>query len=386
MAKRRTEDAETTEDADIMAVVESTNPQSADPTDAENASIAKSAETMKETGVAHSPAAEPRNSARGGAFVAMMLGGAVAAFAGFGLARAFPEIFPTSDVADLRAIVTSQGQEIETLKSDLAARPDLESLVARLAALEAAPTPASAAEIEDRVAALQAAVAELKSNLASDNGTAVSALVAEVSALRDRVEALGTGGSVPADVLAAASAAEQRLQEAEARAASLAQEAEVAAAATRRAAALDRISAALDSGSPYSSALSALGQEVPKELSDNASAGLPTMADLVEEFPEVARQSLEDALRANLGESWTDRVSTFLRSQTGLRSLSPKEGSDPDAILSRAEAELRSGNLATAISELAAMPEPGKAALAEWIAKATTRVNAEAALAALAQN
>jgi hypothetical protein len=121
-------------------------------------------------------------------------------------------------------------------------------------------------------------------------------------------------------------------------------------------------------------------------LADNAVAGLPTIADLQDSFAPAARDALEAALRANMGESWTERVSSFLRSQTGLRSLTPREGDDPDAVLSRAEAALSDGRVADAMAELQAIPEAGKAALQEWLALAQTRVDAEAAVAALAVN
>jgi hypothetical protein len=212
-------------------------------------------------------------------------------------------------------------------------------------------------------------------------------MLAELAALKEQVAALGSGGSVPADVIAAADAAEARLKAAEASATAMAEQAEAAAAAARRGAALDRVTAALDSGAPYASALPELGGvDLPPVLLDNAAVGLPTVADLAERFPEAARTALEAALRANMGESWTDRVSSFLRSQTGLRSLTPREGNDPDAVLSRAEAALAQGRVADAITELAAMPEAGKPALADWLAQAQTRVDAEAAVAALAAN
>ena len=111
--------------------------------------------------------------------------------------------------------------------------------------------------------------------------------------------------------------------------------------------------------------------------------GIPTIADLRDSFEDAARQSLEDALRANMGESWTERVSNFLRSQTGLRSLTPREGDDPDAILSRAEAALGAGRIADALVELDAMPDAGKPALADWVAEAGIRTAAEHALSQL---
>ena len=85
-----------------------------------------------------------------------------------------------------------------------------------------------------------------------------------------------------------------------------------------------------------------------------------------------------------MGESWTDRVSSFLRTQTGLRSLTPRDGNDPDAVLSRAEAALTQGRLADALAELDALPDAALPALKDWTATATLRLSAESAVAALA--
>lgn len=385
MATRKTEESGTTEDADLMAVVEATDPKLDDLEMGDVLSKPAPAEVKAEAPVAPPPSVQPAPSRGGSVFAGMVLGGVIAAGAGFGLARLMPDLLPMGDATLLSETVAEQGAEIAALKAELAARPDLENVVVRLAALEAAPTPASAAEIEEKVSALEAAVAELMARPVAD-AASDPALATEVAALREQVSALGAGGSVPADVLAAVDAAEARLKQTEERAAELAREAEAAAAAARRAAALDRLAAALDSGAPFAAALPELGADLPPVLAQNAATGLPTIADLADAFPDVARQSLEAALRANMGESWTDRVSNFLRSQTGLRSLGPRDGNDPDAVLSRAEAALRSGDVRTAITELAAMPEAGKPALEGWLAMAQTRSDAEAAIAALAQN
>lgn len=390
MAKAKTDQPDLQEDADLMAVVEATDPQVAAEADASSAQSAPNdrvqPEKMTEAPVAPPPPS-PRQSGAG-AFFGMVLGGLVAAGAGFGLARFMPDLLPTGGSDALATTVSAQADEIAALRAELAALPAVDpQLDARLAQLEAAATPIDASGLESRMASLEAEIASLKS-LPATGGTAASPeLLAEIAALKQQVAALGSGGGVPADVIAAADAAEARLKAAEASAMAMAEQAEAAAAAARRGAALDRVSAALDSGAPFASALQELGgSDLPAVLVDNAAVGLPTVADLADSYPEAARAALEDALRANMGESWTDRVSSFLRSQTGLRSLTPREGDDPDAVLSRAEAALARGRVADAITELSAMPEAGQPALADWLAQAQMRVDAEAAVAALAAN
>ena len=367
---------------DLMAVVEATDPHNPD--------LVPDPVTPQTPPPAEAPVAPPPPDARpaqGGAlrpFLGMVLGGVVAAGAGFGLARALPDLLPLAPTADGQpadARLAEQAAEIAILRDQIAAlsaAPAADPALAdRLTALESREDPAPRlAALEDRLAALESApLADGSPALA----TRLNALQAEIAALRT------TGGQVPEDVLAAAEQAEARLKQAEARAAELMQQAKAASDQATRAAALDRIRAALDSGAPYAGALPALqGAEVPAVLADHAQTGLPTLPQLRASFPDAARAALESALRANMGESWTDRVSSFLRSQTGLRSLTPRDGDDPDAVLSRAEAALAQGRLADALAELDALPDAAKPALKDWAATATLRLSAESAVAALA--
>ena len=381
MARRKSEEPTPDPEGDLMAVVEATDPQ----TSAAEAEPPVPPETP--------PATEPRPAqvmvqpGGGGArsFLGMVLGGIIAAGAGFGLARLMPDLLPVAGDSTLSQTVAAQAEELAALREQIAAIPAKPApdpgVEARLAALEAAPQ-TDLSTLETRLATLESQIAALPSG--TSTGTATDpAILAELAALKQQVATLGSGGTVPADVIAAAEAAEARLKQAEASASALAEEALAAAAAARRSAALDRIAAALDSGAPFASAAAELGPDLPPVLADHAASGLPTIADLRTSFEDAARHALEEALRANMGESWTDRVSNFLRSQTGLRSLTPREGDDPDAILSRAEAALGQGRIADALAELDAMPEAGKPALSDWIAEAGVRNAAQDALSQL---
>lgn len=72
-------------------------------------------------------------------------------------------------------------------------------------------------------------------------------------------------------------------------------------------------------------------------------------------------------------EDTTSRVATFFANQLGARSVEPRAGDDPDAVLSRAEAALRSGDLGAVLSEVSALPEPAQQELSDWVASAETR-------------
>jgi len=307
---------------------------------------------------------KPAEPARRLGWVAPLLGGVIAAGLGYGLAQYVPGGWPIQDTSALQAALTAQQAETESLKAQLAevaARPiagpdsDLEARVAALAD-QAAP---DLAPLQQQIAALEQRLAAIEAMPVSGNAPSAAALAAQQAA------------------------ADAVLKQAEATAAQIKADAEATAKAAEARAALGRVQAALDSGSAYASALPALG-DVPAVLKDNAETGVPTLAALQDAFPAAARAALEAALRANMGESWSDRVANFLRTQTGARSLTPHEGSDPDAILSRAEAALASGDIAAALSETAALPAEAQPALADWQAQAETRQAAVAAVAGLA--
>lgn len=361
-------------DRDLMAVVEATDPQHephAAPVAPEP--VAAGPAPVREPADQH--IAAPRRSGAG-AFLGTVLGGALVFAAGFGLARFQPDLLPVGSAADLSVTVQAQGAEIAALKEALAnapaAAPD-PALADRLAALEERVQSAPATDLEARLAALEA-------RPAATGGADPAAL----DALRAEVEALKAGGPAAAQANDLAAAAEARLAEVQAAADALRAETEAATAATRRAAALTRLSAALESGAPFAAALAELGGDVPPVLADAAQSGLPSLAALQDRFPEAARLALDAAIHADMGASWTERVGNFLKVQTGARSLTPREGDDPDAILSRAEAAVAAGDLPAALAEIAALPAPAQEAMADWTAAATARVQAADAIAALA--
>lgn len=284
--------------------------------------------------------------------VPLVLGGVIAAALGFGLAKAVPGGWPVQDMSGLEAEVARQAQEITALRDQLAsaAAPDLSPLEQRLSALETAPS-----------------------------GT--GDLQAQIDSIRGQL----TQGAMAPDIQAVIEQTEAELAKTREQALALQQQAEETARATTVAASLTRIAAALDSGTPYGTALDSLrdaGLDIPQPLAANVD-GLPTITALQASFPEAARAGLEASLQADMGASWTERASSFLRTQTGARSLAPRQGNDPDAILSRAEAALADGDLPKALSEIGALPLEGQGAMADWRSEAERRIDADAALATL---
>lgn len=311
------------------------------------------------------PIAPAKPVKRSGGF-ALLLGGVLAAGAGYGLAQFVPNGWPIADTSALQATIDAQAKDIATLKDQIAQLP--------APTVDLAPLGDAMAQLDTRVSALETAGPTIAPTDLTPLSEAVAKLQADLAALQ-------ASGPIPANVTALAAEAEARLKEAEAQAAQMKAEAEALTKAATARAALGRLQNALDTGAPYAAILGDLGQDVPDALAAHAETGLPSPAMLQDSFPAAARAALEAAIRADMGETWTDRATNFLRSQTGARSLTPQEGNDPDAILSRAEAALAAGNLDQTLTELSALPEAAQAALAEWRGLAEQR---QAGLQALA--
>ena len=312
----------------------------------------------------------PQRKRRGLAWVIWpLLGGALAAAAGYGVAQYVPNGWPMASVVTLQTQVAVLSDQVQALQADL------QKADARLASLETAPAPQSDA---GQIAALELRLAALESKPmpAGTDSAALDQLRTEVAAIKTNGAAV-MSAQVQADL-------DAKVQATEAKLTAIEQSAQAQAAATLTRASLGQIAAALDSGAPYPSAIAALaGADIAVVLTDNATAGLPSLQALQASFPDSARAALEAALRANMGESWSERVGNFLRTQVGVRSLTPRDGPDPDAILSRAEAALTAGDVAQALAEIATLPTPAQDALSAWRVRAQLRLDAQAALAAL---
>jgi hypothetical protein len=232
---------------------------------------------------------------------------------------------------------------------------------------------------EERLNAIERAPAE-DGTLAE---TAIASWERELDALREQFV------EQEAQMQALTAQAQADLEAARAEAEEVEQSAAEAAQAAIGRAALSRVQAALDSGNAFDAALADLqsaGAEVPPGLSAIASEGAPTITTLRDEFPAAARAALAAARSEGLADDGSNPLTAFLREQLDVRSVEPREGDDPDAILSRAEAALADGRLTDALGEIEALPEVARAEMTGWIELAMKRADAVAAAETIDQS
>lgn len=214
-------------------------------------------------------------------------------------------------------------------------------------------------------------------------GDAAKAYERELRTMRDLLE------TQRSDIEKLAAEATARIEGVAQQAATSEETAAATAKTTSMRVAVSQLQSALDNGGPLEAAianLAGVGVNVPPVLASAAKSGVPTLVDLQESFPTAARAGLGASVKATSGDGTMSKIGSFFRSQVGARSLEPREGDDPDAVLSRAEAALGNNDLAGTIALIAALPDEGQAAMADWVSSANMRNEAVEAVRVLADS
>lgn len=349
------------------------------------------AETQKTDGVSDDPkeevtadlgeygVPEAQKPQRKAGFLPMVLGGVVAVVIGFGGAVYFGEQLGLGGdaesaraalKADFEAQIASQ-QEIISRLSAAQNKAEQDVLDGRAQTADVANR---FGRVEAQTASLAAQFAELESRLDDiekrplTEGLSVAAIAAYEREVQDLKE-----------LVVAQKAAASDLKD----------KADLSAQAALSRSSVSRIIAALDSGSPYRAAIvdlrSASGDEVSAVLEAHADKGVATLAGLIESFPDQARSALAQARADNSAGDTGGKIGNFFKTHLGARSVEAREGSDVDAVLSRAEAALRQGDLKAVLTELDGLAEGPKTVMSEWIDLAQTRLQATQAAEELAQ-
>lgn len=306
--------------------------------------------------------AQPKR--RKGGFLILLLGGVCAGAIGFAAAYYLQMQNGTAAARDTTASLAAQSERIDALEARLESLPAAPDTSAIEAAQE--DMTGKLSDLSDQISALTAQMDELEAQPASGGAADVSAK--DLRELRGTLKDLsGTLDEQSDQIARLESEAKERDSDALA-----------AAEQDLRRAALSRIGTALDSGTSFAPALDDLeraGISAPDALQNVAGVGVQTQAALQQAFAPAARSALAQARRSDKGGG-TDNFWSFLSGQLGARSLERREGPGTDAILSRAEDDLRQGDLASALAEVETLPEPASGALADWMQDAKTRMQA----------
>ena len=283
---------------------------------------------------------------------------AAGAEAGAEAARRIIAESPASDTpANLNATLSAQASQIAALGQ---AVDDLRA--------------ALPADLAQRLDSQKAALDELSARPTIDPETAQ-----RVQQVADSV------AQTQAQLRQASEAATAELARVRAEAAALQDASAEAARRARTAAAAATLSSALTTGQPGATGgrdaavaqLEQAGVAVPQALT----AEIVPLDQLQASFADAARAGLGASLGA--GDTGGSALGNFLRAQTGARSIEPREGGDPDPILSRADAAVARGDIAAALAEIDVLPEPGRAAMKGWTDQARAWQAASGAVAGL---
>ncbi len=148
------------------------------------------------------------------------------------------------------------------------------------------------------------------------------------------------------------------------------------------------LSQASETGRPFVAELNTVARILPDTgdltaLRPLAERGAPTRAVLVAEFPEMARQASFAAKTPAEGAGLLTRLNHALSAVFTLRRINRLTGSDPDAILARAERKVNDGDLEGAIREIESLPSNGPAAAKVWLDRARSRAEVQRQIAAI---
>ena len=323
-----------------------------------------------------------------------MFAGLLVALASFGGAQYSSGNWPFERIAtDFEARLATQSDEISALNTLIASYDDttaLQDLQAQIDGMRTIVTDLAALQVEieqlfgvqnetiDRVAALE-------EKLTSQSGINPAAN-AEITRYATALKLVQTQISEQNNAIA-----EQRAGIAELSAAVelTQQETKSATHQSLTDGTISQVIGALESGAPFAFAIAGLqdfDNLLTPALVAAAPYGVPTADALARAFPEQSRTALIAARTTSTSQaSGSNRVGDFLRSQLGMRSITPRAGNDPDAVLSRAEAAIQAGQVSNALSALTALPDSARTSMAGWIEQAELRQAAQLAVAALSQ-
>lgn len=302
------------------------------------------------------------------------------------VAAAREEVSAQIDGVSSQASEAGAAAGAEAARQVIADLPSGESTAPELqAALEAQSQQIS--DLADRLSALESSASSAEPASSGSDDGASEALQQEMTALRDQIQqAADDVQSRLEAVRAEAEKTQSQLDSVKAEADEMQAAAESSTKRAEAVAAIAALKAAIEEGASTDEPLQQL-QDAGVAAPDAVQADVPTLPALQDRFDPAAREALRAALRDRSPDaSGGTLIGNFLRAQIGARSVEPREGDDPDAVLSRAGSAVQGGDIEGALQELQALPEAARQAssMATWLSEAQAFTGARAALNDLA--
>ncbi|HTO30330.1 MAG TPA: hypothetical protein VL202_03990 [Pararhizobium sp.] len=361
-----TQAADDARPVDIEELVSVEEPVEAAPVDEDaraDAAAAAFAEepaaTYAEQPAASAPPSYQRPS-NAGPLAAGILGGLIALLAAGGLqyAGVLPALGPATDNS--------------TIEQSLSA--DIESIKAQLAAGSSSSQATDLGPLETRIAALEKSAAEGGRDTTAD----VSGLDAQITNLTGEIANLKSAlADAQQSTETAKTELSTRIDAAEKKIDEPASDVQLA-----RAIAVTALKTAIDRGGPFLAELDALKSIAAADpavtgLARDAAIGVTPRADLTRDFPATADAMLEATEHSDPNQGIFSRLMDSATSAIRVRPVGSVEGEGPDAVVARIEDKLVNGDLKGASLEWEALPEPAKAAGADFKTKLDQRIRVE---------
>lgn len=287
---------------------------------------------------------------------------------------------------------------IDAAKQELTARlDDLDKRVRGLANTAAQSAPATPSAPDPAIAALRARLEALENKPAApaapaaDGEKDTAALRLEIATLRAALQSLDQAVSGQKDQAHALADAIEKAKAQSSQTSADEQKAFAAARASTVIAIAARLSTALDQGRPFASDVALLAPlaqddkkiaELSAALQPSAQAGVVPRDVLAADFPAVAKAAMADDLA---DDSFGQRVLGKVKGLVSLRRVGADVAGDTvEAKLARAEAALKSGDLAKATDLVKSLPPLAQRATQAWLARAETHLAAQQAVDQLA--
>ena len=143
------------------------------------------------------------------------------------------------------------------------------------------------------------------------------------------------------------------------------------------------VQAAVEAGIPYASIIGE-GEinrlELPSIILDLSEEGVATLVELQSEFEELITEALKAVDTGAEAGSIQDMARNIVTSLVQVRSLTPREGDDAVAVLSRLEESLNKGNLEIVLELYVKLPPSVQETLTTWQHKVQNRLELMQAL------